>query len=122
VRCSKCSTEFAADRADAPIIGPHDALPSASCEKCGGAAVPRVFLPDLVVSREKRIVIEVSGKKSSIHDRPKVDFYYRTGIRWVEVTNETVKSPEAVRAICQAFAMLVGTSHPERVCRNTELS
>jgi len=75
-----------------------------------------------VVSREKRIVIEVSGKKSSIHGRTKVDFYRRAGIRWVEVTNETVRSPEAVRAICQALAMLVGTSHPERVWRDTELS
>jgi predicted Zn finger-like uncharacterized protein len=115
VRCPSCKAEFAVDRKDAPIVGPHDALPSVSCEKCGGAAVPRAFLPDLVVSREKRIVIEVSGKKSSIHGRTKVDFYRRAGIRWVEVTNETVRSPEAVRAICQALAMLVGTSHPERV-------
>jgi hypothetical protein len=53
--------------------------------------VPRAFLPDLVVSREKRIVIEVSGKKSSIHDRTKVEFYYKHGIRWIEITNETVK-------------------------------
>jgi hypothetical protein len=68
-----------------------------------------------VVSREKRIVIEVSGKKSSIHDRTKVDFYRRGGIRWVEVTNETVKSPEAVRAIGQALAMSVVSSHEERV-------
>ena len=105
VRCSNCKAEFAVDRADAPIIGPHDALPSLSCEKCGGAAVPRAFLPDLVVSREKRIVIEISGKKSSIHDRSKVDFYYKAGIRWIEVTNETVKSAEAVRAICQALAL-----------------
>jgi hypothetical protein len=115
VRCSSCKAEFAADRADAPIMGPHDALPSVGCEKCGGAAVPRAFLPDLVVSREKRIVIEVSGKKSSIHGRTKVDFYRRAGIRWVEVTNETVKSPEAIRAICQALAASVGASHPERV-------
>jgi hypothetical protein len=68
-----------------------------------------------VLSREKRIVVEVSGKKSSIHDRTKVDFCRRAGIRWVEVTNETVKSPEAVRAICQALALSVASSHPERV-------
>jgi hypothetical protein len=86
-----------------------------SAAKCGGDAIPRAFLPDLVVSREKRIVIEVSGKKSSIHDRSKVDFYYRHGIHWVEVTNVTVKSDEAVRAICQALAALVDSSHPERV-------
>jgi hypothetical protein len=67
------------------------------------------------VSREKRIVIEVSGKKSSIHGRTKVDFYSRAGIRWVEVTNETVKFSMAVKAICQALAVSVGSSHPERV-------
>jgi hypothetical protein len=115
VRCSSCKAEFAVDRADAPILGSHDALPSVSCEKCGGAAVPRAFLPDLVVSREKRIVIEVSGKKSSIHGRTKVDFYRRAGIRWVEVTNETVRSAAAVKAICQALAVPIGSSHPERV-------
>jgi hypothetical protein len=68
-----------------------------------------------VVSREKRIVIEIPGAKSSIHDRSKVDFYYRAGIRWIEFTNETVKSPMAVKAICQALALPVGSSHPERV-------
>ena len=85
------------------------------CPRCGGDAIPRAYLPDLVVSREKRVVIEISGSKSSIHDRSKVDFYYRAGIRWIEVTNETVKSPEAVRAICQAVAISVKSSHPERV-------
>jgi hypothetical protein len=115
VRCSQCGNEFASDRTDAPIIGPQDALPSVSCQKCGGAATPRGFLPDLVISREKRIVIEISGAKSSIHDRSKVDFYYSAGIRWVEVTNETVKSAEAVRSICQALAVSVGSTHPERL-------
>jgi hypothetical protein len=96
-------------------MGPHDALPAFRCEKCGGSAIPKAFLPDLVVSREKRIVIEISGKKSSIHDRSKVDFYNRAGIRWTEVTNETVKSPMAVKAICQALALSVGSSRPERI-------
>jgi predicted SPOUT superfamily RNA methylase MTH1 len=68
-----------------------------------------------VISREKRVVIEVSGKKSSIHDRTKVDFYYGHRIRWIEITNETVKSHDAVKAICQALSLLVGSSHPERV-------
>ncbi len=72
-------------------------------------------LPDLVVSREKRIVIGISGAKSSIHDHSKVDFYYRAGIRWIEVTNETVRSAMAVKAICQALALSVGSSRPERV-------
>jgi hypothetical protein len=93
-------------------MGPHDLLPSVSCEKCGGAAVPRAFLPDLVVSREKRIVIEVSGKKSSIHDRTKVDFYNKAGIRWIEVANEMIKSPEAVKAVCHALALSAASSHP----------
>jgi hypothetical protein len=86
-----------------------------SCPKCGGDAIPRAYLPDLVVSREKRIVIEISGAKSSIHNRSKVDFYYKHGVRWIEVTNETVKSAMAVKAICQALALSVGSSHAERV-------
>jgi 2-keto-3-deoxy-6-phosphogluconate aldolase len=75
-----------------------------------------------VISRELRIVIEVSGKKSSIHDRTKVEFYYNHGIRWIEITNETVKSNQAVRAICQAIAVLVQPSHPERVWSGADLS
>jgi hypothetical protein len=115
VRCSKCGEEFAVERTDAPIIGPQDSLPTTSCEKCGGEAIPRAFLPDLVVSREKRIVIEISGSKSSIHNSSKVAFYYRVGIRWIEVTNETVRSAMAVKAVCQALALSVGSSRPERV-------
>ena len=80
-RCAKCGEESAVERTDASIIAPHDALPSVSCEKCGGEATPKAFLPDLVVSREKRIVIEISGSKSSIHDRSKVDFYYKHDVR-----------------------------------------
>jgi hypothetical protein len=44
-----------------------------------------------------------------------VDFYYRHGIRWIEVANETVRSAMAVKAICQALVLSVGSSHPERV-------
>jgi DNA-directed RNA polymerase subunit RPC12/RpoP len=115
VRCSKCGEEFSVERADAPILGPHDTLPSVNCPKCGGDAIPKAYLPDLVVSREKRIVIEISGAKSSIHTRSKVDFYYKHDIRWIEVTNETAKSAAAVKAICQALAISVGSSRPGRV-------
>ena len=115
VRCSKCGQEFSTGRVDAPIVGPHDTLPSVSCPKCGGASVPRAYLPDLVLSGEKRVVVEISGAKSSIHDRSKVDFYYKHDIRWIEVANEVVKSAEAVRAICQALALSVGSPRPERI-------
>ena len=98
------------------IIGPQDALPTAKCPECGGDAVPRAFLPDLVLNRKRRIIVEISGAKSSIHDKAKVDFYNRAGICWVEVTNEAARSQEAVKAICQALALSVGTSHPEKVC------
>ncbi len=115
MKCSKCGREFSVERTDAPIIGPHDTLPSVACESCGGDALPRVYLPDLVVSRERRVVIEVSGTKSSIHVRSKVDFYYKHDIRWIEVTNDTVKSAEAVKSICQALALSVGSSRLERI-------
>jgi len=81
----------------------------------GSNSTPRVFLPDLVLNRERRVVVEISGKKSSIHDHAKVDFYNGAGVRWVEVTNETVTSPDAVKAICQALALSVGATHPERL-------
>ncbi len=121
VRCASCKTEFALEGGEASILGPHDELPVASCHACGGKGIPRAFLPNLLISREKRVVIEISGKKSSIHDRAKVDFYYREGIRWIEVTNETAKSPTAVKAVCQALAVLVGSSHPERIWGYEEL-
>ncbi|MDV3278244.1 MAG: hypothetical protein LYZ69_07245 [Nitrososphaerales archaeon] len=111
----RCKAEFTVDGGDALIIGPHDPLPTTKCFECGGEAVPRAFLPDLVLSRKRRVVVEISGKKSSIHDRAKVDFYNRAGVCWVEVTNETARSPDAVKAICQALALSVGSSHPERV-------
>ena len=68
-----------------------------------------------MISREKRIVIEISGAKSSIHGRSKVDFYYNHGIHWIEVTNETVKSAAAIRAICQVLSLVVRSDHPERL-------
>ena len=72
------------------------------------------------MSREKRIVIEISGKESSIHDRTKVDFYRRAGIRWAEVANEPVKSAMAVKAVCQALSFSVGSSDPEIVWGHEE--
>lgn len=115
VRCTDRRDESSVDGAEATIIGPHDPLPTTKCPECGSDSIPRAFLPDLVLSRKGRIVVEISGKKSSIHDRSKVDFYNRAGIRWIEVTNETARSPEAVKAICQGLALSVGTSRPERV-------
>ena len=121
VRCMGCKAEFAAEGGEAVIIGPHDHLPKSRCPDCGSNSTPRAFLPDLVLSRERRVVVEISGKKSSIHDRAKVDFYNRAEVCWVEVTNETVSSPDAVKAICQALALSVGTSHSERVWGYKEL-
>ena len=116
-----CRAEFAVEDREVMIVGPQDPLPTAKCPECGGDSTPRAFLPDLVLSRKRRTVVEISGKKSSIHDHAKVDFYNGAGVRWVEVTNETVTSPDAVKAICQALALSVGTSHSERVWGYGEL-
>lgn len=115
VRCAHCRAEFAVEDGEAMIIRPHDPLPTTKCPECGGDVPPRAFLPDLVLSRKRKIVVEISGKKSSIHDKTKVDFYNRAGVRWVEVTNETANSPDAVKAVCQALALSVGTTRPEKV-------
>ena len=115
VRCTGCKAEFAVEGGEAEIIGPHDPLPTSKCPDCGGNSIPRAFLPDLVLSRKRKVVVEISGKKSSIHDSAKVDFYNRAEVCWVEVTNETVTSPDAVKAICQALALSVGATHPERL-------
>ena len=68
-----------------------------------------------MLSREKRIVIEIAGKENSIQDSPKVEFYNKAGVYCIEITNESVKSPSAVKAIGQALALSVESSHPERI-------
>ena len=113
VRCG-CGERFEAE-GEASVLGPLEPLPSAPCPRCGGDAQPKAYLPDLVLSRKKRLVIEVSGAKSSIADPSKVGFYMRTAVLWVEVKNETVKDLDAVKSLCQALGAAVGTSHPERV-------
>jgi len=50
----------------------------------------------------------------------KVDFYNKAGVPWIEVANETVKSSTAFKAICQALALFVGSSHPERIWSGEE--
>src|SRR2546427_629535 len=57
--------------------------------------------------REKDLHTILMIEKSSVHDHTNVDFCKRMGVCWVEVANETVSSPEAVRAICQALALSV---------------
>lgn len=41
---------------------------------------------------------------------------YRRNIRWIEVTNETMESSDAVKAICEALALIsITPSHPKRI-------
>ena len=49
-------------------------------------------LLDLVVSREKRIIIEISGAESPTRDPSKVALHCSRQVRWIKVTNETVVS------------------------------
>lgn len=110
-----CRVEFAVEGGEAVIVGPHESLPTSKCPKCGGNGIPRAFLPDLVLNRKRKIVVEISGEKSSIHNRAKVDFYNRVGVCWVEVTNDTAKLSDAVKAVSQVLALSVGNSRPEKV-------
>jgi hypothetical protein len=55
-----------------------------------------------------------------VNDCSKVDFYDRHASRWIEVTNETVKSALVVKAIRQVLALSVGSSGPERVWGHEE--
>ncbi|MDG6974310.1 MAG: hypothetical protein JRM95_05720, partial [Nitrososphaerota archaeon] len=48
------------------------------CPSCGKPSlVPGTYMPDLLVSRSRKIVIEIYGEKSSVKDAAKMEFYRR---------------------------------------------
>jgi hypothetical protein len=77
--------------------------------------VPATFAPDLVAGRERRIVIEIYGKKSSAKKADKMQFYRRNRFVAVTVPNEVADNPEFSRPIFQLLALVCGSDHPDRL-------
>lgn len=80
-------------------MGLHDPLPTSKCPRCGGDAVPRAFLLDLVVGRKWRLVVEIYGEKSSARDAAKMEFYERNGFTVVTVSNAVADNSEYSKPI-----------------------
>ncbi len=115
VRCPNCRAEFSLDRADAPIIGPCDTLPTTECPKCGGDAAPRAFLPDLVLSREKRIVIEISGGEE-LNPRPRQGRLLQQAWSPLDRSNQRDgKGFHGGQGSLSEFGLAVTSNHPERL-------
>ena len=77
--------------------------------------MPGAYAPDLVASRERKIVIEIYGTKSSVKDEAKMEFYRVNGFTAVTVPNEVADNPEYSKPVFQLLATLCGSDHPERL-------
>ena len=87
-----------------------------TCFDCHKKAVrPRVYLPDFILDKKRKIVAEVYGEKSSTFDKAKLDYYRRAGITMIPVPNELTKEPKSAKALCAALALALGSDHPERL-------
>ena len=89
---------------------------SLECPECRKVSlVPRAYMPDLLVSRGRRIVIEIYGARSSIHDAAKMEFYRDNGFTAVTVPNAVADDAESSKPIFQLLAVICGSDHPERL-------
>ena len=72
-------------------------------------------MPDLLVSRSRKIVIEIYGAKSSIKDAAKMEFYRTNGFTAVTIPNAVADIAECSKPIFQLLALICGSDHPERL-------
>ena len=77
--------------------------------------VPGTYMPDLLPSRSRKIVIRVYGAKSSVKDAAKMEFYWRSGLTAVTVPNAVADDAESSKPIFQLPALVCGADHPERL-------
>lgn len=116
--CVKCGAEVS-DPAIPPFLRAEEfshRIGSAPCAVCGCARFDLPwFVVDLTFSRKRRIIGEVKGAKSSASDPKKMGWLRAHGYMVVVIRNEMVASPEDFKALCQALALSVGTSKPERL-------
>ena len=86
------------------------------CPRCSKKTlIPKAYAPDLVASRNLRIVIEIYGAKSSANDAAKMGFYRANGFTAVAVPNEVADNPHYSKPIFQLLALVCGSNHPERL-------
>jgi hypothetical protein len=75
--------------------------------------VPKVYAPDLVVSRKPKVGVEIHGEKSSVKDTSEMDFYRKNRLTVVTVPNEVARNPEYTKPIFQLLALVRGSDHLE---------
>lgn len=77
--------------------------------------MPGAYAPDLVASRNRRIVIEIYGAKSSVKNATKAEFYRANGFTAVTIPNDVADDAEFSKPIFQLLALVCGSDHPERL-------
>src|SRR5271157_5888919 len=116
LRCANCGHEADKPYDQEAVFARTLTEVALECPKCHTKSlVPNAYAPDLVASRERKIVIEVYGAKSSIDGAAKMEFCRANGFTAVTVPNEVADDPEHSKPIFQLLALLCGSEHPERL-------
>ena len=116
MRCESCGYE-AEGRVQGELAFARSLSEVASeCPECEKVSlVPGAYMPDLLVSRGRRIVIEIYGDKSSVKGASKMEFYRANGFTAVTVPNGVADEAEYAKPIFQLLALICGSDHPERL-------
>ena len=116
LRCRSCGREDDETHDQGAVFARTLDEVALECPRCHAKSlVPNAYAPDLVASRERKIMFEVYGAKSSIDGVAKMEFYRKNGFTAVTVPNEVPDDPEYSKPIFQLLALLCGTEHPERL-------
>ena len=116
VRCESCRYEAEGTSEGNVAFARSLAEVALECPICGKPSlVPGSYLPDLLVSRSRKIVIEIYGEKSSVKDAAKMEFYRTNGFTAVTVPNAVADDAECSKPIFQLLALICGADHPERL-------
>ena len=115
-KCASCGSESEVTPGGKAMFARTLSEVSINCPKCNQESlVPKAYAPDLVASRQLKIVIEIYGAKSSVRDAAKMEFYRANGFTAVTVPNEVADNPEYSKPIFQLLGHVCGSDHPERL-------
>ena len=103
---TECKVTFARSLAEVALQRPACGKPS---------LVPATYIPDLLVSRSHKVVIEVYREKSSVKDAAKIEAFGTNGFTAVTVPNAAAADAEWPKPIFQLLALICGADHPERL-------
>jgi hypothetical protein len=116
LRCKCCGHEAEGNREGNQPFARTLAEVALDCPRCSKKLlVPKAYAPDLIASRNRKIVIEIYGAKSSARDKTKMEFYRANGFTAVTVPNKVADNPEFSRPIFQLLSRVCGTDYPERL-------